>query len=162
MVRFLPCPGPRLRARFVSLSGQSSCYLVSTESVARQSEYGIRSSDLDDGAPVKVGTDSDEAEDDLRSVPPSSGESELSTVIVNPDLGKIWRYLRGPDPGLGTKVFESDWYSPKGSESLEFECDRDSTWETVSASDLVSESRAGGSDSSTRISMSFNTIPSRC
>jgi hypothetical protein len=70
-------------------------------------------------APAESGADSDEAEDDLRSVPPSSGESELSTVIVNPDLGKIWRYLRGPDLGLCTKMSESDWYSPKGSESLE-------------------------------------------
>lgn len=113
-------------------------------------------------APAESGADSDEAEDDLRSVPPSSGESELSTVIVNPDLGKIWRYLRGPDLGLCTKMSESDWYSPKGSESLESECDRDSTWETVSASEMVPESRAGGSDSSKRIFVSFKTIPSRC
>lgn len=147
--------------------------------MARQSEYGIRSSDLDDDdiwserlaalkmdvvlreissdAPPEIGADGDEAEDDLCSVPPSSGDSELSTVIVNPDLGKIWRYLRGPDLGLGTKMSESDWYSTKGSESFEFECDRDSTWETVSASEMVPESRAGVSGVSKRMLLSFKT-----
>lgn len=56
---------------------------------------------LDDGAPVKVGTDSDEAEDDLCPVP---GDSESSTVTVNPGLGKIRRYLRGS----GTDESKSD------------------------------------------------------
>jgi hypothetical protein len=154
--------------------------------MARQSEYGIRPWDLNDdctspeglaaskvggvaresssGAPAEVEADSGGEKDDLCSISSSSGCCGSSRVIVGLDLGagKRRRYLRGSDLGLGAKVSETDWYSPKGSESLEFECDRDATWETVSASDLVPESRAGGSDSSKRIFMSFKTNPSKC
>jgi hypothetical protein len=176
MVRSLRCPGLlRPGSERDSFPCQDSHLATSpsliAESVPSQSEDYMGPRELDDprlaasskvdagsregcsGGPAEVEADSDEAEDDLC---PVRGDAGSSTNIVIWDLrgaGKRGGNLRPPDLDLGiVDASESDGQSPKGPESFEYEYECDSTWETVSASDLVPESRAGGSDSSKRIS----------